>query len=112
MIVHEPLAGTAAPDRTTLLPLLAAVTVPPHEDTGLAAAVLTRPAGYVSVKATPVVASVFALVSVMVSTETSPVPIAAGANALAATSRATTESVAVAPTEVPAFTVVTRAGAC
>ena len=45
--VHEPLAGIVPPESATLVPLLAAVTVPaPHVVVApLAAAVLTRPAG-------------------------------------------------------------------
>ena len=44
--VHEPLAGTVAVASATLVPLLAAVTVPPaHVVAPLAAAVFTRFAG-------------------------------------------------------------------
>ena len=44
--VHEPLPGIVAPESETLVPLLAAVAVPPaHVVDGLAAAVFTRPAG-------------------------------------------------------------------
>jgi DNA mismatch repair protein MutL len=52
--VHEPLPGTVAPESVTLAPLLAAATMPPGQVVApLADAVLTRPAGYVSVKAAP-----------------------------------------------------------
>ncbi len=44
--LHEALAGTVAPARATLVPLLAAVTVPPAQFVApAAAAVLTRLAG-------------------------------------------------------------------
>src|SRR5258706_14375084 len=46
--VHEPLAGTVAPESATLRPVFAAVTVPPaHVVAPPAAAVLTRVAGEV-----------------------------------------------------------------
>ena len=74
--VHEPLAGTVPVASATLPPPLAAVTLPPaHVVAPLALAVLTRFAGYVSVNAAPVTADAFGLVSVMVSTLVSPVPI-------------------------------------
>src|SRR5258705_111453 len=79
--VHEVAAGTPPPGRATLLPPLAAVTVPaPHVVAPAGVAVLRRPAGYVSVNAAPVMAEAFGLVSVMVSTEATPVPTAAGVN--------------------------------
>jgi hypothetical protein len=61
----------------------------------------------VSVNAAPVTATAFGLLRVMVSTETSPVPIEVGPNALATVRRAITLRVALAPAEVPAFAVVT-----
>ena len=68
--VHEPPAGMVPPESATLAPLLAAVTVPaPHVVAPAGVAVFTRPAGYVSVKAAPVIAAAFALVSVMVRTD-------------------------------------------
>ena len=45
VMVHVPLAGTVAPERATLVPLLAAVTVPPHDDAPAGVAVFTRPTG-------------------------------------------------------------------
>ena len=60
MTVHEPLAGMVPPESATLLPPLAAVTVPaPHVVAPAGAAVFTRPAGYVSVNAAPVIATAF-----------------------------------------------------
>src|SRR5438128_1915522 len=70
--VHAPLAGTVPFASATLDPLFAAVTVPaPQVVAPLAAAVLTRSAGYVSVNAAPVIGVAFALVSVIVRTEAS-----------------------------------------
>ena len=69
MTVHEPPAGTVPPVSATLLPPFVAVTTPaPHVVAPEAEAVFTRPAGYVSVKAAPVAATAFGLLSVMVST--------------------------------------------
>ena len=71
--VHEPLAGMVPPESATLVPLLAAVTVPaPQVVAPEGDAVFTRPAGYVSVNAAPVTAVAFGLVSVMVSTDGEP----------------------------------------
>src|SRR5438552_1657153 len=82
--VPAPLAGTVPVACATLPPPLAAVTLPPaHVVAPLALAVLTRFAGYVSVNAAPVTADAFGLVSVMVSTLVSPVPIELGENAFA-----------------------------
>src|SRR5438132_3726462 len=98
-----------APERATLAPALAAVTVPPAQVVApLAAAVLTRFAGYVSVKAAPVTAVAFGLVSVMVRTDTSVVRIELGANAFATVSPPRTLSVAFAAVVLPpAFAVST-----
>ncbi len=93
--VHEPLAGTVAPDNAALVPLLAAVTVPPtHVVAPEADAVFTRPAGYVSVNAAPVIAVAFGLVSVIVITLTSFVPSDAGEKALATVRSVSTLKVA------------------
>ncbi len=57
---HEPFAGTVAPDNARLAPPLAPVTVAPTQVVAAEAdAVLTRPAGYVSVNAAPVTAVPF-----------------------------------------------------
>src|SRR4051812_49940477 len=98
VMVQLPLAGTVAPEIATPAPLLAPVTVgdPPQLVAALALAVLTRFAGYVSVKATPVTADALLFVSVIVRTLESFVPIDEGLNALVAVSEALTFSVAVA----------------
>ena len=67
----------------------------------------TRPAGYVSVNATPVTATALVLPSVSVRTEVAPRPTAAGENALASVGCASTVRVAAAPEAVPALAVVT-----
>src|SRR6185312_9206988 len=106
--VHEPEAGIVPPESATLVPLLAAVTVPPaHVVAPEAEAVFTRPAGYGSVKAAPVTAAAFALESVIVSTEAPLGATDAGAKAFAIDGCASTVSVAVAPATVPAFVVAT-----
>ena len=107
--VHEPLAGIVPPESATLLPLFAAVTVPPaHVVAPPAAPRFTRPAGYVSVNAAPVIAVAFGLVSVMVSAEVPFTPIAAGANALAIVGlREHRERGGGAAAAVPALVVVT-----
>src|SRR5438128_11555664 len=91
-----------------LPPPLAAVTVPPaHVVAPDADAALTRFAGYVSVSAAPVTAVAFGLVSVIVSTLVSFVPIELGVNAFATVSPARTLSVALAAAVLtPAFVVV------
>ncbi len=97
--VHEPLAGTVAPESVALVPPLAAVTVPPaHVVAPEAEAVFTRPAGYVSVNAAPVTAVVFGFVSVIVITLASFVPIAVGLKAFAAPRPESTVSVELAAT--------------
>src|SRR5438552_6616225 len=97
--VHEPLAGIVPPESARDVPLFAAVTVPPHVVAPLAEAVLTRPAGYVSVNAAPVTATALPLVSVTVSTEVVPTETAAGVNDLAIAGCASTVSVAEAPAD-------------
>jgi len=82
---------------------LAAVTTPPHVVAPEADAVFTRPAGYASVKAAAVAATAFGLVSVMVRTLVSPVPITAGVNALVADRLDSTVRVAVAVLDEPAL---------
>src|SRR5476649_1672623 len=72
--VHEPLAGIVPAESATLAPPLAAVTAPAQVVAPAGVAVLTRPTGYVSVNAAPVIAVVFGLLSVMVSTDAAPVP--------------------------------------
>ena len=111
--VHEPLAGTVPDASATLPPLFAAVTLPaPHVVAPLAAAVLTRFAGYVSVKAAPVTATAFGFVSVIVRVDVPPAAIVAGENAFAIAGCATTVSVAPAPAAVPEFVVVTFSLVC
>src|SRR5438045_2254285 len=94
--VHEPLAGTVPLASATLAPLFAAVSVPPHVVAPLAEAVFTRFAGYVSVNVAPVTAAAFGLVSVIVSTLVSLVPIEPGVNDLATGSPLATVSVSLA----------------
>src|SRR6185503_5420075 len=75
----------------------AAVTVAPAQvEEPEADAVFTRPAGYVSVKATPVTAAAFGLVSVTVSTLVPLVPMEPGVNASATVRPESTVSVAAA----------------
>src|SRR5438874_9344833 len=84
-------AGIVAPESAALAPPLAAVTVPPaHVVAPLAEAVLTRPAGYASVNAAPVMAVVLGFVSVMVSTDVAFGAIAAGVKDFAAVGAART----------------------
>ena len=53
--VHDPLAAIAAPERLTLpLPAVAVIVPPPHEPVSPLGVEITRPAGRLSVKATPV----------------------------------------------------------
>src|SRR5687768_2531085 len=86
----------------------AAVTAPPAQVVAPAGVpVFAIAAGYVSVNAAPLIAVVFGLVSVIVSTEVPPGPIEAGANTLVAVGGESTASVAEAPGTVPAFVVVT-----
>src|SRR5258706_550891 len=97
-----------APESATLPAPLTAVTAPPaHVVAPEAGAPLTRPAGYVSVNAAPVIAAAFALLSVMVSTEVPAMPIEAGANALAIVGCRRTVSVEEALGAAPALVVVT-----
>ena len=95
------------------MPLFAAVTVPPAQVVApLAAALLTRFAGYVSVNAAPVTAVAFGLVSVMMRTLVSLVPIELGANAFATVSPPRTLRVAFAAAVLaPAFAVSTAPAA-
>ncbi len=110
--VHELLAGTVPPESATLAPPLAAVTTPPHVVAPLALAVFTRPAGYVSVNAAPVIAVAFGLVSVMVSTDALLVPIEAGVNDFATESAVATVSVSLADAVfAPPFAVVSAPAA-
>ena len=107
MTVHEPLAGIVAPASATLVPPLAAATVPgPQLVVPFAVAVFTRPAGYASVKPAPVIAVAFELVSVIVSTEGAFGATPIGAKALVIVGRARTVSVALAGAVVPALAVV------
>ena len=76
--MQEPFAGTVPPDSATLPPPLGAVTAPPQVVAPEADAVFTRPTGYVSVNAAPVAATGFGLVSVIVITLVSLVPMEPG----------------------------------
>lgn len=97
--------GIVAPLKLTLPPFAAAVTVPPEQVVdAFGVAAFCKPAGYVSVKATPVKATVFAaglvIVNVMIDvplTETALVP-----NTLAITGGATTVRFALAVVPVKA----------
>ena len=105
--MHEPFAGTVPPESATLVPLLAAVTMPPpHVVAPEADAVFTRPAGYVSVNAAPVTAVAFGLVSVIVSTLVSLVPTEAGAKLFVTVSPSTASDALAAAVFAPAFAVV------
>jgi hypothetical protein len=103
--VHEPLAGMVPPESATLFPAAAAVTDPPQVVAPDGVAVFTRPAGYVSVNAAPVIGVVLLLVSVIVSTEAVLRPTGLGENDFAAVGRESTVSVAVAAASVPALVV-------
>ncbi len=104
--MQEPLAGIDVPAIARLAPPLAAVIVPPvHVVAALVVAAFTRPAGYVSVNATPVMADVFALVSVTVSVEVAPVVIGLAEKALATDGWLRTFNVPVAAAALPAFVV-------
>ncbi len=106
LTVQEPLAGIDVPAIARLAPPLAAVIVPPvHVVAALVVAAFTRPAGYVSVNATPVMADVFALVSVTVSVEVAPVVIGLAEKALATDGWLRTFNVPVAAAALPAFVV-------
>ncbi len=111
--LHEPLGGTVPPESATLLPFAAAVTVAPAQLVEApGAAVFTRPAGYVSVKAAPVAANAFGLTIVIVSTEASFVPIEDGVKPFAAPGEVATVSVAFAATVLaPALVVVSAPAA-
>src|SRR2546421_29228 len=102
-----------APESARLAPLLAAVTVPPAQVVAPEAeAVFTRPAGYVSVNVAPVTGEAFGLVSVIVITLVSPVPIAAGAKALAMFNADNTDKDALpAAVLAPAFAVASAPAA-
>ena len=78
--VHEPFAGTVAPLIETPVPLFVAVSAPPHVVAPPATAALTRPAGYMSLKATPVTEEALPLVSVIVSRLVSFAPMDDGTN--------------------------------
>src|SRR5258707_45392 len=97
-----------APEGATLGPPLAAVTVPPTHVVALeAGGAFTRFTGYGSVNAAPVTAVVFGLVSVIVSTEVSLVPIEAGVKLFATESAVATTSVSLAAAVLePALVVV------
>ena len=106
--VQLPEAGIVAPESATEAALFAAVTLPPAQVVApLAEAVLTRPAGYVSVNAAPLIGVAFGLVSVIVRTEAPPGTTSEGENAFAIVGCKSTVKVADAPAAVPAFVVVT-----
>src|SRR5438477_174327 len=110
--VQLPDAGIVPPESATLLALLFAVTTPPQVVAPLAAAVFTRFAGQVSVKAAPVIAAAFGFVSVIVSTLVSLVPIEPGVKDLATVSAFRTVRLAFAAAVLaPAFVVVSAPAA-
>ena len=105
--VHEPFAGTVPPESATSLAPLTAVSTPPQVVAPEADAAFTRPNGYVSVKAAPLTAVPLPLVSVMVRTLVSLMPMDAGAKDFATTGPASTFKVALPATVLaPAFAVV------
>src|SRR6202521_4736402 len=79
---HEPLAGTLPPVSVTL-PALLVTTPPPQVVLVLGVADVVTPAGYVSVTEVTVIGVELPLLTVIVSTETEPGSIVAGANAFA-----------------------------
>ncbi len=83
--MQEPEAGIDPPENARVVPPTAAVAVPPHVVAWFGVGAFTRPAGYVSVNATPVMADVLALVSVMVSVDVPPAVTGFAANAFATT---------------------------
>ena len=106
--VQLPDAGMVPVASATLAPPLAAVTAPPaHVVAPEAGVAFTRPAGYVSVNAAPVIAAALGLVSVIVSVEVTPTPTVAGAKAFAIVGCRRTVSVEDALAAVPALVVVT-----
>ena len=103
-----PLAGIVAPLNATEPPPAAAVTVPPAQVVApLGVPVLTRFAGYVSVKAAPVILAVLGFVRVTVNTEVRFLPITFCVNDFATVGGLMTVRVADAGAPVPAFVVVT-----
>jgi hypothetical protein len=104
--VQLPDAGIVPPERASELPPLAMVTAPPQElVTGAAAVFFMLAEGYVSVKAAPVMAVVFGLVSVMLIFETPFIRIELGLKLLADVGGAITISVAEAAARLPALAV-------
>src|SRR4051812_39298496 len=107
--VHEPLAGTVPVASATLVPPTAAVTAPPAQVVAPAGVpVFTRPAGYLSLTAAPLIAVVFALVGVMVRTEVAPGKMEFGAKALPTVGAPSTVSEAVAAATLAPPLVVVR----
>ena len=92
--VQEPVAGIVPPASET--EPAACVAVPPHVVAAVAATVVSA-AGRVSVKAAPVIAVVFELVSVIVRVDVPEAGIDTGANALATAGFSKTVSVAFTP---------------
>jgi len=100
-----------APESATLLPLFAPVTVPPQVVAALALAVLTKPAGYVSVNAALVAAVPFGFASVIVITLVSLVPMVVGAKDFVTAMTLATVSVSLAGAVLDAASVVVSAPA-
>ena len=95
--VQLPDAGMVPPERLSVLPPLAAVTAPPQVVVaGDVLVSFTRPDGYVSVKATPVIAVALEFVSVTVMVELLLIRIVSGLKFLVAAGGASAVSVAVA----------------
>src|SRR5258705_203689 len=95
------------PASATLVAFAAAVRTPPHVVAPAGVPVFTRPAGYVSVKAAPVIAEALVLVSVMVRIDGAFGSMAVGLKLFAMDGCALTVSVAEAAAAVPALVVVT-----
>ena len=110
LTVQLPAAGIVPPASDT--PVAVCEAVPPQVVAAVAATGETL-AGWVSVRATPVIAvAALALASVKVSVETPPAPISAGAYDFETAGRATTVNVALAATGLlPALVLVTAPAA-
>src|SRR5262245_50998293 len=101
--VQDPAAARVAPERVTLpLPAVAVMVPPPHEPVRPLGVATERPAGNVSLNATPVSAvEVLELLIVKVSTDVPPTEIDAGAKLLAIEGGDSGFTVSVAPAVLP-----------
>lgn len=106
LIAQLPDAGTVPFDRESELPPFAIVTVPPQVfDVGAAAVFCMLVEGYVSVKATPMIAAELLFIKVMVIVEAPDTGMTAGLKPLVAVGAVTTVSIADAAGPVPALVV-------